>query len=241
MSALIYTVAVNGYQHDWSDCIATQRAYASRIGAQYVSVEKPAKVESAALGAWLKIPILLSALESGWDHVAYIDADCEVSKDAPDFRTLFAPAGKSVLMANGRSGRLNSGVIMARSDEGSRDFLDAVLRSINEVIPAEDRANLKYENGNVIAVAKQRDDVGLLAPEWNNSTDLDARDFIRHYTGPMREIRKKSLVRKIRARIAKLGTQPPTAQPAVRPEGFDATLRELTARCVELYPALTRA
>ncbi|KEP72305.1 hypothetical protein HR12_47155 [Microbacterium sp. SUBG005] len=86
MRTLIFTIAQNGYATAFLPCIASQRAYAKRLDAQFVAITKPARVSNTALSAWLKIPVMLHALEAGYDWVIYIDADCEVRRDAPDFR-----------------------------------------------------------------------------------------------------------------------------------------------------------
>ncbi len=242
MRTLVYTIAQNGYGTAFLSCIASQRAYAKRIGADYVSVTKPSRIPAAALSAWLKVPLMLHALESGYDWVAYIDADCEVKPDAPDFREELASSPKQVFMALGRSGRVNSGVMIARRGDESEAYFSRVLASATENIPAEDRADLKYENGNVIYVTRLTDAVDTLPAEWNNSVDPGLRDYIRHYTGPMRARLKRSLPRELQYRVIKFVQSKRLAtfarQPESRSDAFVADLQRIEDEAVAAFPRL---
>jgi hypothetical protein len=242
MKTLVFTIAQNGYGAAYLTCIASQRAYAKRIGAEYVSVTKPRSVPAAALSAWLKVPLMLHALESGYDWVAYIDADCEVKQDAPDFRKELASSPKQVFMALGRSGRVNSGVMIARRGEESEAYFARVLGSATEKIPAEDRADLKYENGNVIYVTRLTDAVDTLPGEWNNSIDPGLRDHIRHYTGPMRAQLRRSLPRELQYRVIKFVQSKRLAafarQPESRSDEFVADLQRIEDQAVAAFPWL---
>jgi hypothetical protein len=245
MKTLVFTIAQNGYGTAFLSCIASQRAYAKRIGADYVSVTKPRRIPAAALSAWLKVPLMLHALESGYDWVAYIDADCEVKPDAPDFRNELGSSPKQVFMALGRSGRVNSGVMIARRGPESTSYFARVLASATENIPADDRANLKYENGNVIYVTNLTDAVATLPAEWNNSLDPDLADYIRHYTGPMRARLTRSLPRELQYRIVKFVQSRRLAtfarQPESRSDAFVADLQRIEEAAVSAFPRLRAA
>jgi hypothetical protein len=238
VASLIYTVALNGYDAAYRNCINSQRKYAARLGVDFVSVVRPKLVSDPAFSAWLKVPIMLDALKSGYSEVAYIDADCMVRKTAPDFRTLVREAPASTLMANGMSGRLNSGVMLARSDASSISFFEKVMDSLAIAIPAEDRANLKFENGNIIYSARGDASVGVMDQAWNNTFDPTLDDHIRHFTGPLRAEYRRSLSAKIEYYIARKRTTPPTRQPESRPAEFVTALDSLTKTVFRTYPRL---
>lgn len=140
MSVLVYTVAQNGYAGAFARCIASHQDYCNRLGFNYVAVTRPFRVEHPAHCAWLKIPLMLHALSSGYDWVAFIDSDAAIRRTAPDFRSIDSTS-KSVYMVTGRSGRLNSGVMICKRSGESEKFFSAVMNSLGEEIPAEDRAN----------------------------------------------------------------------------------------------------
>lgn len=238
MSALIFTVGQNGYDIAYRSCISSHQRYADRIGAAYVAVTEPRRMPDTAISAWLKIPLMLDALKSGYDHVAFIDADAEVRATTPDFRQA-VPADASVGMALGRSGRFNSGVMLARNDESARSFFGRVQESILEEIPDEARANLKYENGNVIFVADQVGGIATLDPRWNNTADPSLDDYVRHYTGPLRSTYRRGLLDEIRFRVARARVARPTSQPATRTPGFLADLQGAARGAQDRYPSLT--
>ncbi|QCR41361.1 hypothetical protein C1N74_13660 [Microbacterium sp. SGAir0570] len=237
MSALIYTVGQNGYDIAYRRCIASQRSYAARLGVTYAAVTEPKRMPDTAISAWLKIPLLLQALEAGYEHVAFIDADAEVRETAPDFR-LELTGDADVAMALGRSGRMNSGVILARNGDGALEYFRRVMESIVEEIPDEARANLKYENGNVIYVTDQIGGVEVLDQRWNNTADPDLDDHVRHYTGPLRSTYKRNLIDELKFRLARARVARPTPQPATRSPEFQAQLLAAAQDAQTRYPAL---
>lgn len=239
MSALIFTVGQNGYDVAYRSCISSHERYAERVGASYVAVTEPRRMPDTAISAWLKIPLMVHALRSGYDHVAFIDADAEVRPTTPDFRDAL-PTDSSVGMALGRSGRFNSGVMLARNGDAARNFFERVEASILEEVPDEARANLKYENGNVIYVADQMGGVATLDPRWNNTADPSLDDYVRHYTGPLRSTYRRNLVDEVRFRAARARVVRPTSQPATRTPEFLASLRDASQDAQRRYPSLTK-
>ncbi|MFB6489521.1 hypothetical protein P2A57_23150, partial [Xanthomonas perforans] len=185
MSTLIFTIAQNGYDVAYGRCLESHRAYADDLGATYVAVTEPKRQPDTAVSAWLKVPLLLDAIRSGYSRVAFIDADAEVKPGTPNFDSSFT-AGRPLGMALGRSGRLNSGVIFARQSPETVSFLERVMSSMLEEIPDEARAHLKYENGNVIYVDARLGGVERIDLIWNNTWDPGLDDHSRHYTEPLR-------------------------------------------------------
>ncbi len=245
VSGLIFTIAQNGYDTAFLQCIASQRGYARRIGATYVCVTKPRQVSDTAISAWLKIPLVLNALRSGYEWVMYIDADCEVATRAPDFRADLSGKEGDVFMARGRSGRINSGVIIARRTDTAVRFISSVMDSITEPVPPEDRQSLKYENGNVIFVDRTQGGVSQIDLRWNNTFDPSLVDYVRHYTGAMRPLLKRilwreaqyQLLRRFRARqLTKFQSQPES-----RGVGFVEALRAAEFEASEAHPELRLA
>ena len=238
--SLVYTIAVNGYSAAYRQCIKTQAHYASRTGSEFVVVDKPARVRETALAAWLKVPVMLSGLRAGYDWVTYIDADCAVNDDAPAPWTV-DDGRNQVYMGLGRTGRLNSGVMIARGSEQGAGFFQRVYDSAGEQIPDEDRAHLKYENGNIIYVSKLVDIVGVLDEKWNNTFDPEIRDYIRHFAGPMREHYKRPMLDELRYRLGQSLTKRSGRQPANRDELFIRSLGELSNLVQNRYPAIASA
>jgi hypothetical protein len=138
---------------------------------------------------WLKLILMLAALESGYQWVVFVDSDAEIMPTCPDVRTVFQ-LGKTLYMANGESGRLNSGFIVAMNDPETLDYLRMVLGNYDKILPEEDRVSWWGENGHIIHFAKNRDCIGQLYSNWNNTGVPDSSDFVRHYTGRMRREKK---------------------------------------------------
>ena len=188
MKTLLFTIATNGYAGLYRVCIQSQKQYATRNGYDYVVVNRPQWIlrHSGSDSAWLKVPLILGGFNNGYDVVAFIDADCQILGKCPPLYTLFK-ASALIYVAHGFSGRINSGFIVSRNDEGShRFFSDLLASAYSYSLPAEDIA--PYENGYFINKGKNSPIVHILDSCWNNNHVPKSTDFVRHYTGPMRAL-----------------------------------------------------
>lgn len=235
MADLIFSVALNGYDKSFRRCLESHEAYAHRTGADHFIALRPT-VPDPAYAAWMKLTLMLSAFDQGYDHVAYIDADCEVRENTPHYVELLDRSERSILMANGRTGRINSGVIFTRADDAARDWLQRVVASATDHIPEEDRANLRFENGNIIALERRLNGIGELSPIWNNTFDPDLDDYIRHFTGPLKPLYQRSLFEQLSMRLAKLRYPRARSAPQSRSRQFLADLEAYTAQAWESKP-----
>jgi hypothetical protein len=209
--ALVFTIALNGYNIAYRKNISSQKGYAAKYGFDYVAVTRPALSSLFMECAWLKLILILSALESGYEWVFFVDSDAEIKKICPDFRSLDT-AEKYIYMAHGFSGRVNSGVIIVKNNLLSKKFLIDTLNGFDKVIPPEDGCGWG-ENGHVNHFSKLIDSLFVIPGLWNNTHDLELIDYVRHYTGPMREHGSNDLLSKfigyisraIQSRLQKLG------------------------------------
>lgn len=232
VAELVFSVALNGYDKAFKRCLESHEAYAERIGADHFTALRPV-VPDPAYAAWMKLTLILSAFDHGYDHVAYIDADCEVRASTPSFVGMLDRSERPILMANGRTGRINSGVIFARADHVAAVWLRSVVESVTENISDEDRANLRFENGNVIALERRLNGVGELPPIWNNTFDPEMDDFIRHFTGPLKPLYRRPPSQRLIMELAKLKYPRARSAPPFRSPQFLADLEKYTARAWE--------
>jgi hypothetical protein len=203
VTALVLSAAANGYARVYGRHLASQRAYARRHGLAYRLVV-PRRLLPPADAAWLKIALLARALRRH-QWVLWIDADAEVSDRCPDFRTLAADGGL-LYLADGHTGRLNSGVIAARASQEVVDWFELLLDRADEPVPAEDVA--PFENGHVIHFARDLPFLRMLDQRWNNTADPERADYIRHYTGPLRAGRPRGRIVSVIARVAERSPAP---------------------------------
>lgn len=178
---LVFCVALNGYKQIYQQCIDSHKRYAKQHGYQYLLVDHPNGSITASV--WLKIPLLIQALDNGYDWVAFIDADCYVNPNTPAIQSL-EKKDKSLYMARGFSGNINSGVIFAKQCIRVRNLLQKIYDNCNHQFPETDWG----ENGHVIHYAQGWTGLSILDQRWNNNTDPDLDDYIRHFSagGPMR-------------------------------------------------------
>ncbi len=195
--SLLFSIAINGYHWEYKKNIESHKAYASRYGYRYVVVDKPSISLLDMECAWLKIALIIEALRAEYDWVAFVDADAEIKANAPPIESL-AETGKSIYMAKGYSGRINSGVMIAQKSEEAIQFFTQVLENYDLTLPEEDSVGWG-ENGHIIHFAKNNPNIKLISRRWNNNDDFFLPDYIRHYSaGPMRERYVPGLVNHLR-------------------------------------------
>lgn len=199
-NVLVFSIAQNGYDFIYSKCIKSQQLYASKNSYEYVLVNRPRWVNSPEESAWLKIPLILVGLCRGYEWVLFVDADAEIRPQAPKVESLEV-SRKSLYLVHGHSGRVNSGVIIAKNTADTKAFFQQVLSAVETDVPEEDKA--PYENGHVIHFSRKCEYVYILDQCWNNTVDLTLNDFIRHYTGPMRQHYRKPIFSQLKVRALK--------------------------------------
>lgn len=183
---LVFSIALVGYDRLFESCIETQRQYCRNCSYQYVLVDHAPRRLRPIEAAWLKIPLIISALKAGYEWVAFIDADCDVRNNMPCFPEYFdsLELEKSIFLSPGFSGRVNSGVIFIKNSAASVEFFQSVINHADQDVPQEDRTD--YENGHIIFFGKNSPDVYLLEHNlWNNNSKLDDESYIQHYSGGM--------------------------------------------------------
>lgn len=183
---LVFDIALNGYHFFYRKQLKSHARYAERIGAAYVNVSRPYFSLLGVECCWLKLCLLKAAIERGYEHVLFLDADAYVQPSCPDIRDVTAP-NNAFYMAKGYTGRFNSGVVLAQQHKATLPFLNQLLASRFQAIPLRDSVGWG-ENGHIIHFAKNTDFIGTLAVEWNNTYDATCNDYIRHFNfGPMRQ------------------------------------------------------
>ena len=173
-NALVFTIALGGYERLFRSCIDAHMSYCRRCSYEYVLVNQTPRPLHLDEAAWLKMPLIKSALVRGYMWVAFIDADCDVRPSAPCLSDNLGSLhkSKSVFVAPGFSGRINSGVILVRNSTAALDLLNKVIDNADNKVPAEDRA--PYENGHMIYFGKTHPAVCMLEHHlWNNNSVLD--------------------------------------------------------------------
>ncbi|RRS10636.1 hypothetical protein EAG18_01000 [Pseudoalteromonas sp. J010] len=200
---LIFSIALNGYQIRYRRHLASQRRYAERMGYDYTVITKPWVTNLGAECCWLKLYLLRSALAAGYDYVLFVDADAYIQDSCPNLSSVIKP-DKFLFMANGYSGRLNSGVMLMKACPEALLWLDSIINAITE--PVVDIESVGWgENGHVIHFAKNCDGLELLNEKWNNTKSPQCSDYIRHYNyGPMKNSVVDRLFHKLIFKLSKL-------------------------------------
>ncbi len=182
---LVFSIALKGYSQLFKNCISSQRKYCEKHGMDYVLVDKSPRQLLPIEAAWLKLFLLREALYTNkYNWIAFIDADCEIRDFSPSFildLVKYDPS-KSIFLAKGFSGRINSGVIILKNTSEALLYLNNVINNGDLPVPKEDEA--LYENGHMIHFGKSNPAVQIMEwEEWNNNHDINKNSFIQHYSG----------------------------------------------------------
>ncbi|MCR9134123.1 MAG: glycosyltransferase family 77 protein [bacterium] len=188
---LLFTVNTNGYAELYASCIESQEKYANKYGYDYVNVVKPKYVlkNSFELSSWSKVPLILSALNSNYKVVMFLDGDCFLSDDCPPLEKLFDefPEDKSIFGANGFSGRPNAGVMIYKNTEKSKSFVKELLRLNYYNYPIPESDIVGAENTYFVYLMREHDGTQVISRSWNKNSDDNLPIYIKHYSGPYKK------------------------------------------------------
>jgi len=178
----VFSIALEGYEKTFEACIESQKEYCLKHNYQYVLINTSPRKMKPKEAAWIKIPLILAALNTGYEWVAFIDSDCEIRENTPPFDAYFADeAEKSIFMATGKSGRLNSGVIFIKNEPAAVEYFKTILANADITVPSEDRTS--FENGHIIHYGKGNNNIYVLDHTiWNNNSLLNQESYIQHYS-----------------------------------------------------------
>ncbi|TDK50409.1 hypothetical protein [Antarcticimicrobium luteum] len=179
---LVFSLGQGGYDKAFSHAVESQREYAATHGYDYVCVAEPGGPTLGRENIWLKTLLLYGALLKN-DYVLYLDTDVRVQKSCPPVREAVSDDAPIGVVA-GHSGRVNAGVILAQRNRYALDFFSRWAASLGKPIASHHDVGWG-ENGHLIRLIEQFG-VQLLDTRWNNTFDPALADYMRHYTGPLR-------------------------------------------------------
>jgi hypothetical protein len=85
----MFTIATNGYDEVFQDCLDSHKKYATNQGYKYIAFTKsPPDGISGTNSAWLKVAIILRALKKGYENVFFIDADAFIHEYTPPIESV---------------------------------------------------------------------------------------------------------------------------------------------------------
>jgi hypothetical protein len=149
MMTTVFTITSHGYNIIRKDCIRSQKAYCDRHGYVYHHIHLPSTLTPDTT-AWMKLHFLRYFLneeqkeegdkreEDKKQRVMYIDADCEVRQNCPSIESL-EQSGKSLFVAPGFSGRINSGVLIAYDNPKAIDLISLTIDNRTKALPDTDK------------------------------------------------------------------------------------------------------
>lgn len=178
---------MNGHQFFYKKNIKSQQIYAEKNGYEYICVKKPSITHMGKECAWLKISLIIIALQKNYDWVVFLDADVSVQPDTPPITDIEIEK-KYLYVAKGYSNRINSGVLIIKNNNESALFFTNIMNNIDTEIPPDDDVGWG-ENGHIIHFSKQVDFIYYLDKKWNNNSDPTLDDYMRHYShGPIKTL-----------------------------------------------------
>jgi hypothetical protein len=239
-NVLVFSIALNGYQWLYKDCIASHKRYAYRHNYTYQVVTRPYATSIGVECCWLKLTLIVEALESGYDNVLFVDADAFIQTHTPKVNSVLLPE-KYLYLAKSYSGRYNSGVILIKNHSKVRRLFKTIITARHKPILAENDVGWG-ENGHIIQYTKDCKFVSTLNRSWNNTYDLELNDYIRHFSfGPLRTNLWLNLSHKALARLTKLFSKCDVfIKTKSRSYSHEDKLTKLTASVLQRYSEFSR-
>ena len=236
MKPLVFSMGFNGYQWLYDRNIRSQKKYCEEHGFDFLMIEKPTFTNLYMECAWFKIPALLGALQSGRPWVLYLDADIEARPGAPSFLTLEKP-DRDLYLANGFSGRVNSGMILVKNTPRVQALLSETFQNALKTLPPEDDVGWG-ENGHIIHYAKNYPGLEIVDGRWNNNKDPELADYFRHYSaGPMRKFYHWGLREKVISKVTKSYVKHGLPTRTVQSLNFYERMDSLASSVFDAYPS----
>lgn len=195
-SVLVLSLANHGYQHLYADNLDSHKIYANMQGYDYLCMDRKVDISLGIEVVWLKLYAMREALQKGYGWVMFVDADAFIRAEAPEVESLDTD-GKTLYMCLGYSGRINSGVIIAKKSFSAIKFFSDVIAAMDVPLGSDDDVGWG-ENGHVILVSHNNPSVLVVDNRWNNNHIVELDDYVRHYSaGPMRALFRTSVYRRV--------------------------------------------
>ncbi|MGI8632692.1 MAG: putative nucleotide-diphospho-sugar transferase [Solirubrobacterales bacterium] len=164
--------------------------YCQRWGYDYFACSWP--VDFSRPVAWSKIALLRALLDS-YDTVVWMDADAVIVDHGTDIGTETDNCHFLSLVEHEVEGKRNpnTGVVLLRSCDEARDFLDQVWEKAEylhhrwwEQAAVMDVLGYDVDSGEIVGDSPHRSGVAWLSKRWNSIPDDPVRNpYVRHYPG----------------------------------------------------------
>lgn len=188
---LVFSIALGTYDILFKSCIQSHRDYCKKHGYEYRVITKTFKPLSPSESSWLKIPLIVNAIEAGYKNIFFVDADCEIRRHTPALEKLME-GPYSLFLAPGISGRINAGVIIVKNTPESLTFFNNIIEQCEITIPKEDFA--AFENGHMIHFGKNSPIVKMIPHQlWNNNSAFDETSYLQHFSNGKAKLRQRYL------------------------------------------------
>jgi hypothetical protein len=199
---LVFSIAINGYQWLYRNCLASHREFAVKHGYQYQVVTRPYVTTVGVECCWLKLTLMLEALNAGYEQVLFVDADAHINSSAPSLHSVIQP-DQYLYLAKSYTQRYNSGVILVQNNVNIRLWLENVIAHRHDNVDQKHTVGWG-ENGHIIQYTENCKFVATLDRRWNNTYDPELNDYIRHFSfGPLRNNTCLNLSHKLLARLTR--------------------------------------
>lgn len=184
-NTIVFSIALNGYQWRYRQYLSSHRAYAKRFNYHYQAVTRPIFSGLGIECCWLKLTLMHTALNAGYKHVMFVDADAMIQTTCPAIESVLEN-DKSLYMAKGYSKRFNSGVMIVRNSLVVRQWISRVIA--HRATPVAPENDVGWgENSHIIELSHQCRFIQELPQRWNNTSNPRLDDYIRHHNyGPLR-------------------------------------------------------
>lgn len=182
---LVFTIATNGYDEIFKEYIASQEDYAKSQGYDFLVFRgRPKSGISGSDSAWLKVPLILKALNEGYRKILFLDSDCMVMPHTPPIESMYKRDGLFYMAKDGREDIFNTGVMMIINDDRTIKLFRRILNFSD--VPGfffPKRFQALYEMGHIVYFSRDKQWLKEIERKWNDNTNEVTGHYVLHAHG----------------------------------------------------------
>ncbi|XOV91151.1 MAG: hypothetical protein ACFHWX_13170 [Bacteroidota bacterium] len=182
---LIFSIATNGYDQIFEGYLTSQKQYAERFGYEYkLFADHEKSGISASDSAWLKVPLIIKALEAGYEWIAFFDADCMLFEHTPDIKSVNTEDKCFYMAQDCRMEIPNTGVMIIRNHPQVVRLFRKILRYSDLPLKFLPRKHWAlYEMGHVVHFSINQPFFEWLDQRWNDTINKYPDHYVLHAHG----------------------------------------------------------
>jgi hypothetical protein len=175
----VCSIALNEYKN--SEAIQSHRDYCKRHKYNYALMEQTTRPSfNFNEISWSRFHMILNLFEN-FDWVVWVSADAVINEIAPEI-----PKNSHLQLVKDSSGSFNFGFGIYKNSDIGKIFIKDIIANKKYIYDYE---NYEYRLDKIFNYVDHNYGILELPKAWNNTFNLETKDYIRHYSRELKEYR----------------------------------------------------